>query len=84
MEDEPGSGGAADSALQPQADPGGEVVPLQPQEEVSQEVRPLIAPKGPITPTQAEIDEHEASSHVNFRNWCRHCLRARAAANPHL
>ena len=44
--------------------------------------RPFVV-KGPVSPTAAEVDEHEALGHVQFRNWCRHCIRAKAASNPH-
>ena len=42
-------------------------------EEVEESVRPKLV-KAPEDPTQEEIDEHEATGHVIYRNWCRHCM----------
>ena len=37
----------------------------------------------PSEPTQAEIDEHLASGHVPFRDWCGLCVMGSAQSNPH-
>ena len=37
-----------------------------------------------VTPTQKEIDEHEASSHATYRSWCQDCVAGKGQANPHL
>ena len=36
----------------------------------------------PIGPNLAEKATHELT-HTSFRNWCSHCVRARAADDPH-
>ena len=51
-------------------------------EEVEESERPKLV-KAPDTPTQAEIDEHEAMGHVVYRDWCRHCIAGRAIGQPH-
>ena len=33
-------------------------------------------------PTKDEVIEHNLT-HIPFRNWCRHCIRGRAANDPH-
>ena len=33
-------------------------------------------------PGQKEVDEHMLT-HFPFRNWCTHCVRGKAVANPH-
>ena len=38
-----------------------------------------VKPKGvtiPYTPSQKEIEEHELT-HIPYRSWCAHCVRAR-------
>ena len=51
-------------------------------EEVEESVRPKLA-KAPEDPTQEEIDEHEATGHVIYRSWCRHCIAGREIGQPH-
>ena len=36
----------------------------------------------PIKPSQREIDEHELT-HLPFRSWCAHCVRARTMEDKH-
>ena len=36
----------------------------------------------PIQPTKKEIQEHELT-HIPYRSWCVHCVKARARSNPH-
>ena len=42
-----------------------------------------VVPKPPTAPSHHELDEHEATGHVQYRSWCAHCVRARATVNPH-
>ena len=37
----------------------------------------------PISPSPLMEEEHNAVGHVVFRNWCRHCIMARTAIDPH-
>ena len=47
------------------------------------EERNLIAKASPRTPSQREVDEHNAEGHVNFRSWCDHCVRVQAVNERH-
>ena len=49
----------------------------------SEEARPPQIATGPEAPTEREIEEHEALGHVVHRSWCKYCVQARAAENPH-
>ena len=48
----------------------------------SEEVRAPVVVNAPAEPSLREQAEHEALGHVQFRSWCRHCIRAKAAALP--
>ena len=39
--------------------------------------------RAPEDPTPAEIEEHGATGHVQYRNWCRRCITGRAVGQPH-
>ena len=43
-------------------------------------LRPLRAPH---EPTEAEIDEHNASGHANYRALCPHCVAGKGKAESH-
>ena len=45
-------------------------------------VAPRVPPV-PAKPTQAEQDEHYATSHAAYRSWCEHCVKGRGRASPH-
>ena len=51
--------------------------------ELVDEVEKPIQIRAPEDPTPAEIEEHEATGHVQYRNWCRHCIAGRAVGQPH-
>ena len=36
----------------------------------------------PVLPSEAEVEQHELT-HLLFRNWCRHCVRAKGKKRPH-
>ena len=36
----------------------------------------------PYAPTKAELEEH-LPLHLNYRDWCEDCVRAKALATPH-
>ena len=36
----------------------------------------------PVLPSEAEVEQHELT-HLPFRSWCRHCVRAKGKENPH-
>ena len=43
-----------------------------------------VAPRGPAKPTQAQQDEHYATSHAAYRSWCEHCVKGRGRVSPHM
>ena len=45
--------------------------------EISEEVHVPKVIKSPLKPSQTEVDEHEALEHVQYRDWCPHCIAAR-------
>ncbi|CAK0814137.1 unnamed protein product, partial [Prorocentrum cordatum] len=51
-------------------------------EEGEEQLRPKLL-KAPHEPSQLEIDEHEATGHAVYRNWCKICIAARAVGQPH-
>ena len=67
--------GASDAEPEARADPAEGVVD-EAMEEAIEEVEESVRPK-------LEIDEHEATGHVIYRNWCRHCIAGRAIGQPH-
>ena len=36
----------------------------------------------PVLPSEAEVEQHELT-HLPFRHWCRHCVRAKGKESPH-
>ena len=36
----------------------------------------------PVLPSEAEVEQHELT-HLPFRSWCRHCVRAKGKESPH-
>ena len=56
-----------------------EVIVLE--EPASEEAGPKVV-RVPRTPTQAEIDAHEAS-HMPHEEWCEFCMAGRALNKPH-
>ena len=53
------------------------------EEEESTEHQPVRSVIGPRQPTQAQIDDHEASGHAAYRSWCRFCVSARGIGTQH-
>jgi hypothetical protein len=83
----PGGGGAA--RLCPlQAPPGVEVhhtlqaEGIEQEQEQADEGQPAVTRPRPPTPTQEEIEQHEFT-HVPYRSWCQHCVKARARDLQH-
>ena len=37
----------------------------------------------PKLPSEAEVEEHRIAGHVDYRNWCAHCLAARGLGSDH-
>ena len=58
----------------------GEVAERVGLEKEGQFVRKLIDPK---LPTQAEVDMHRLTGHVEYRNWCEICVRCRGRDLDH-
>ena len=48
-----------------------------------EELQPARIIKGPMQPSAAEIEEHEATGHVVYRSWCPICQAARSTGQPH-
>ena len=44
----------------------------------AQPARPGIVP---VLPSEAEVEQHELT-HLPFRSWCRHCVRAKGKESP--
>ena len=57
--------------------------PVEGEDVESEEIQPAVKLKAPEEPTPAEIEEHEATGHVQYRTWCRHCVAGRAIGQPH-
>ena len=47
------------------------------------EARPAKPGWDPVTPSEEERREHEASGHAVFRNWCQECLAATGYSKQH-
>ena len=45
----------------------------------AQPARPGIVP---VLPSEAEVEQHDLT-HLPFRSWCRHCVRAKGKESPH-
>ena len=52
-------------------------------EDVDVEVSRPKQVKTPKQPTPAELAEHEVLGHVQYREWCRHCVAARGIGQQH-
>ena len=53
--------------------------PVRPRElSVFSDVSPV-----PVKPTEAEQDEHHATSHAAHRSLCEHCVKGRGRSSPH-
>ena len=48
----------------------------------SAEAQPAKLGIVPVLPSEAEVEQHELT-HVPFRSWCRHCVRAKGKECPH-
>ena len=46
------------------------------------EAQPARPGRVPVLPSEAEMEQHELT-HFPFRNWCRHCVRAKGKESPH-
>ena len=63
--------------------PCGEEVHPQQQQEVAEET-PSKALAAPVQPTEQIIEDHRASGHLPFRNWCSACVRGRGRSYSHI
>ena len=43
----------------------------------------VLVKKGPKEPSAREREYHEARCHVEYRNWCPHCVAARGVGQQH-
>lgn len=53
------------------------------EEEAMEEAAAPLLPKSPLQPSQQEIAEHEASGHVSYRSWCKHCVAGKSTGSGH-
>ena len=49
---------------------------------VSEETKSVKMKKTPRQPSQREREEHERT-HLPFRDWCTHCIKAKSRNDPH-
>ena len=52
------------------------------EEEEGEGRRPKVK-KNPKLPSESEVEEHYATNHVPFRNWCKVCIMAKAVNSGH-
>ena len=52
------------------------------EDEEQQGERKTMKVLDPVEPTEQEVSEHFLT-HLQFRNWCRHCARGREVEMPH-
>ena len=69
----------ADNPGNPEGRPEG--VPGE-EYEVEEIERPVQV-RSPSDPTAAEVEEHEATGHVQYRTWCKHCVAGRGIGQQH-
>ena len=50
--------------------------------EGADEAQPVKPGMLPNEPNEAEVEQH-ALTHLPFRSWCRHCVRAKSKESPH-
>ena len=48
----------------------------------SEETKTVRMKKTPKQPSQREREEHERT-HLPFRDWCTHCIKAKSRNDPH-
>ena len=53
------------------------------EENEENESRKVKVMKAPGEPSQAEIDEHNASGHCPYRSWCKWCVAGHAVSKGH-
>ena len=58
-------------------------VPEGDEMDESGEIAPPALVRAPGGPSRAEVAEHEATGHVQYRSWCRHCLAGRGLGQQH-
>ena len=46
------------------------------------EAQPARPGNVPVLPSESEVEQHELT-HLPFRSWCRHCVRAKGKESPH-
>ena len=54
------------------------------QQEDPGELQPARIVKSPLSPSAADIEEHSATGHVQYRSWCPICVAARSVGQPHV
>jgi hypothetical protein len=61
-----------------------EVEEKQAEDEEGAEAQRTLMKKSPLPPTEKMREEHEASGHAVFRDWCPHCVAAWGLADKHV
>ena len=72
---------AASEAPEARADPAEDAIE-EVMEEVEESERPKLV-KLPDTLTQPQVDGHESTGHVVYRDWCRHSVAGRSLGQRH-
>ena len=52
-------------------------------EDAEAEIAEARFPPDPMEPIQSQAEDHRASRHIPFRNWCSACVRARGTGEQH-
>ena len=47
------------------------------------EVERAVQLRAPEDPTPVEVEEHEATGHIQYRDWYRHCIAGRGIGQPY-
>ena len=71
--------------MEVEEDEGGDVMyggEVEKKREVSKDERGLMRLGDPRLPSEAEVEDHY-KTHLPYRNWCPHCVRARGKDRDH-
>ena len=55
----------------------------QEEEDKVVESKKVKIKRAPRVPSAAEVEAHMASGHVNYRDWCKHCVHGQAVSDRH-
>ena len=74
----------AGTSARMQSGPGQVKVPMGFEQDAARAIEAQPARPGIVLviPSEAEVEQHELT-HLPFRSWCRHCVRAKGKESPH-